>query len=88
MAGYSTIAGTMTLETHRHPDVVREFADHVPDLAPWVDVRGALLCGRSIVVSGRAADSFAVIAPHIPLVCVVGHPTADADPESRRARRA
>jgi RimJ/RimL family protein N-acetyltransferase len=67
----------MTLETHRHPDVVREFADHVPDLAPFVDVRGALLCGRSFVVSGNRPESFAVIAPHVPLVCVVGHPAAD-----------
>ena len=64
----------MVFETHRHPDVVREFAVHVPDDPVWVDVRGALLCGRSLVMSGGAPGSFAVVTPHVPLVWIVGEP--------------
>jgi hypothetical protein len=54
------------------PDRLADLARWVPDLPAWVDVRGALLCGRSTVFTSGRPGAFAIATPHIPLVCVVG----------------
>lgn len=56
------------------PGDVRAFGRHVPDLPAWVDVRGALLCGRSTVFADGAPGAFAVATPDVPLVSIVGRP--------------
>jgi predicted GNAT family acetyltransferase len=60
-------------DPHRLIDLAR----WVPDLPAWVDVRGALLCGRSMVFTAERPGAFAIVTPHLPLVCLVGRPAAD-----------
>lgn len=46
-------------------------------------MRGALLCGRSSVIAASPlTDSFAVVTPHVPLVCIVGLPDEDVVDEA------
>ncbi len=53
---------------------VARYGAFAPDRPEWVDVRGALLGGRSVVVPGGRRGDFALCAPDAAFVGVVGQP--------------